>query len=172
MTGEPPSSGEYSKRGEASSDEISVPDRRPRVRGLRANALAGLVMLLIQYSLGISVNLYSTIPASDRGKSLFAGVGAAIGNGPLLLTLHTLFGTLLLFTAIAAVVRAARLGAPPLIALSSTALIATLVAWLSGSRFVGHQANGTSLAMALAAAVAMLSYVLLIFVLGLPARRR
>jgi hypothetical protein len=137
-----------------------------RIRGLRANALAGLIMLLIEYSLGISVNLYSTLPAADSGKTLFAGLGAAVGNGPLLVSLHALLGTLLVITGIAAVVRASRLGRGPLIALSGTALIAIIVAWLSGSAFVGHQKAGASLAMALAAAVAILCYALVIFILS------
>jgi hypothetical protein len=137
-----------------------------RIKGLRANALAGLIMLLIEYSLGISANLYSTLPAADRGKPLFAGLGDAVGNGPLLVTLHALLGTLLLITGIAAVVRASRLGRRPLIALAGTALLAILVAWLSGSAFVGHQKAAASLAMALAAAVAILCFALVIFILG------
>lgn len=138
-----------------------------KITGLRANALAGLIMLLIEYSLGISANLYSTLPAADKGKTLFTGLGAAVGNGPLLVTLHALLGTLLLITGIAAVVRASRLGARPLIAISGTALLATLVAWLSGSAFIGSQKAAASLAMALAAAAAILCYALLIFILTL-----
>jgi hypothetical protein len=137
-----------------------------RIRGLRANALAALIMLLIEYSLGISVNLYSTLPAADKGKTLFAGLGAAVGNGPLLVTLHALLGTLLVITGIAAVIRASRLGRRALIALSSTALLATLVACLSGSAFVGHHKVAASLAMALAAAIAILCYALVIFILS------
>lgn len=138
----------------------------PRIRGLRANALAGLIMLLIEYSLGISANLYSTLPVSDRGETLFAGLGAAVANGPLIVTLHALLGTLLLTTGIAAVVRASLLRARPLIALSGAALLATLVAWLSGTAFVGHQKAAASLAMALAAAIAILCYALMVFILG------
>ena len=138
-----------------------------RIRGLRANALAGLIMLLIEYSLGISANLYSTLPTADRGKTLFAGLGAALGNGPVLVTIHALLGTLLLITGIAAVARASRLGRRSLIALSGTALLATLVAWLSGSAFVGNQEAAASLAMALAAAAAILCYALVIFMLSL-----
>ncbi len=89
----------------------SVAAVAPGIRALRANALAGLVMLLIEYSLGISVNLYSTLPAADRGKALFGGLGAAVGNGPLLVALHALLGTLLVIAGIAAVVRASRVGA-------------------------------------------------------------
>ena len=138
------------------------------MRGLRANALAAVVMLLIQYSLGIIVNLYSTLPAADRGKGLLAGFGAAVGNGPVVLSVHALLGTLLLITATAAVVRSARLRATPLISLSALALLAILAAWLAGATFVGKMNNGSSLTMALAAALALLCYVLIIFILGLP----
>jgi hypothetical protein len=134
-----------------------------RIRDLRANALAGLILLLIEYSLGIGANLYSTLPASDRNKTLFAGLGAAVGNGPLIVTIHALLGTLLLITGIAAIVRATRLRARPLIALSGGACLATLIAWLSGTVFIGHQKAAASLAMALAAGMAILCYALMIF---------
>ncbi len=49
--------------------------------------------------------------------------------------------------------------------LRANALLATLVAWLSGTAFVGHQEAAASLAMALAAAIAMLCYALTIFIL-------
>jgi hypothetical protein len=131
-----------------------------------------MVMLLVQYSLGISVNLYSTLPDSDHGKSAFSGFVAAVRSGPLLLTLHALLGTLLLVTALAALVRSLRVGATPLTALTATALLAIVVAWLSGSMFVGNDKNGASLAMALATAVAMLCYSLVIFLIGARAESR
>jgi hypothetical protein len=148
--------------------DLSVPDAAPRIRGLRANALAAVVMLLVQYCLGISVNLYSTLPASDHGKSLFSGFTSAVGDGPLLLSLHALLGTLLLITASAALVRSLRLGATPPIALTAVALLAIIVAWLAGSAFVGHMKNSTSLTMALGTAVAILCYALVIFVRTSP----
>ena len=144
----------------------SSPNIGSRVSGLRANALAAVVMMLIQYSLGISVNLYSTLPASDHGKSLLSGFAAAVGKGPALLTLHALLGTLLLITALAALVRSLRVGATPLTALTAIALLAIVVAWLSGSAFVGNEKNGASLAMALATAVAILCYTLVVFLIG------
>ena len=143
-----------------------------RVGGLRANSLAAVVMLLIQYGLGMAVNLYSSLPTSDRGKSLFPAFGAAVGNGPVLLTLHALLGTLLLVTGMAAVIRATRLSAPPLIALSTIAFASILGAWMSGADFVARMKNGSSLAMALATALAILCYAVTLFLLGLPARRR
>ncbi len=145
----------------------SSPQRTVRVTRLRGNALGAVVMLLIQYSLGISVNLYSTLPAANRGKSLFGGFAAAVGNGPVLLTLHALLGSLLLITALAAFTRSLRLGARPAIVLSAVALLAILAAWIAGSAFVGRQQNDASLAMALATAAAILCYTLVIFLLGI-----
>jgi hypothetical protein len=142
---------------------LSSPNATPRITALRANALAAVVMLLIQYCLGISVNLYSTLPASDRGKALFASFTSAVGGGPLLLSLHALLGTLLLITASAALLRSSRLGTTPPIALSALALVAIIVAWLAGSAFVGHTKNASSLTMALAAAVAIACYAVIIF---------
>ena len=142
-----------------------------RHAGLRGNAMGGLVMVLIEYALGISANLYSTLPSADKGKPLFAALGAAVGNGPLLISLHALLGTLLLFTALAVVVRSSRMRERRLIAISAGALLATLVAWLSGSSFIGNQRNGASLAMALAAAVAILCYALLVLLLGARSQR-
>ena len=130
---------------------------------LRANALGGVVMLLIQYCLGISVNLYSTLPATDHGKSLFRGFASAVADGPLLLSLHALLGTLLLISAVAAVIRSSRLAAPLPIALTAVALLAIMIAWLGGSEFVGHMKNSTSLTMALATAAALLCYTLTLF---------
>jgi hypothetical protein len=146
---------------------LTQPSLSARIRGLRANALAATVMLLIQYCLGISVNLYSTLPATDHGKSLFAGFASGIGDGPLLLSLHALLGTLLLITALAAVIRSSRIGAIAAIAVTAVALLAIIVAWLAGSEFVGHMNTGASLAMALATAVAIVCYALVIFLLGI-----
>jgi glycerol-3-phosphate acyltransferase PlsY len=123
-------------------------------------------MMLIQYSLGISVNLYSTLPASDHGKSVFSGFAAAVGKGPALLALHAVLGTLLLITASVALVRSLRVGATSLSALTAIALLAIIIAWLSGSAFVSNETNGASLAMALATAVAILCYSLLVFLIG------
>ena len=128
--------------------------------------MGGLVMVLVEYGLGISANLYATLPAADKGKTLFAALGAAVGNGPVVVSLHALLGTLLLFTAVAVVVRSSRLGERRLIVISGGALLATLVAWLSGTSFIGNQKNSASLAMALAAGAAILCYALLVLLLG------
>jgi hypothetical protein len=78
-----------------------------KVRGLRNNVLAGLVMLVLEYGLGIWTNLYANLPASDHGKATFAAFAGAVAHGPIGLTLHALLGTLLIVTAVSVVVRAA-----------------------------------------------------------------
>ena len=135
-----------------------APNKRTGIRGLRANSFAAVVMLVIEFALGVVVNLYATLPPSDAGKTLVSAFGAAVTDGPVALTLHALIGTLLLITGISAVVRASLLRRGVLITVTGVALLAILLAWLSGTRFVGDSGNGESLIMALATGVAIVCY--------------
>lgn len=134
-----------------------------RVRGLRANALAGLVMLLVEYGLGMWTNVYAKLPAADQGKATFAAFGDAVTHGPVGVALHALLGTVLIVTAVSVVVRAALVRQAALIVVGCVALLAILAAWLSGAKFVGDAANGASFGMALATAVAILGYAAILF---------
>lgn len=136
-------------------------------RGLRINSFSAAVMLLIEYGLGIWVNLYAQIPATDHGKGTFAAFGAAVAHGPVGLALHALLGTLLLVTAIALIVRAALARKAAATVIGAVAFLAVAAAWLSGARFVGDAAGGASFGMAIATGVALLSYVIILFVPGL-----
>jgi hypothetical protein len=135
--------------------------------GLRINSLSAVVMLLIEYGLGIWVNLYAQIPASDHGKGAFAAFGAAVADGPVGLALHAVLGTLLLVTAIALVVRAVLARKTATVVTAVIAFLAVVAAWASGARFVGSAASGASFGMAIATGVALLSYVIILFVPGL-----
>lgn len=134
-----------------------------RVRGLRIASLAAVVMPLIEYGFGIWVNLYGRLPAADHGAGVARGFGRAIIGGPVGLTIHALLRVALLAAAITIVVRAvlARRGRP--IALAVLGLCAIGVSAINGSRFVGDPSNAASLAMGLAAAVAILCYVIIGF---------
>src|SRR5262249_44116628 len=116
---------------------------------LRASALAALVVLLLQYGLGIGANLYATLPASDHGKSIFPAFAAALTKGPDIVMAHVVLGTLLLIGSVTVFVRAVRTQLRVPIALAALALAAILAAWLFGARFVGTASNGASLAMAI-----------------------
>src|ERR1700739_1248215 len=118
-----------------------------RGSGLRMNSLSAVVMLLIEYGLGIWVNLYAQIPASDQGKGTFAAFGAAVADGPVALAVHAVLGTLLLVTAMALVVRAVLARKAAAIVIGAIAFLAVVAAWASGARFVGTAANGASFGM-------------------------
>jgi hypothetical protein len=133
-------------------------------RGLRANVFSAVVMLLVEFGLGTWVNLYATIPASDHGKGAFAAFGAAVADGPVALALHALLGTLLLVTAVALVVRAVLARRAAITTIGAVALLAIIAAWLSGATFTGDAASGASFGMAIATAVALLCYVIILFV--------
>lgn len=130
---------------------------------LRGNVMGAIVMLLLQFGLGMGVNLYETMPAADHGKSVFAAFGRAVADGPVVLALHALLGTLLIGAGVGAFSRALRTGRAAQRVLTGLALAAILVAWLSGARFVGNSSNGASLTMALAFALALFGYVATLF---------
>jgi uncharacterized membrane protein YhaH (DUF805 family) len=126
--------------------------------------LTAAIMLVIQYGLGIWVNLYCTIPT---GK----GVGQAFSNGAVL-ALHTVVGLLLILAALSMIVRAVIARHRPSIVLSAIGLLAILAAAGAGASFVNDGTNGASLGMALATAVALLCYIVGLFVAGRPAPER
>ena len=132
--------------------------------GLRANSFAAIVMLLLEFGLGVGVNLYATLPTSDHGRALLPAFGNAVTGGPAILATHALLGTVLLITGVSAVVRASLLRRIALIEIASVSLLAIVDAWLSGARFVGTMANGASLAMAVATGVSLLCYALILLI--------
>lgn len=155
-------------RAVPSSDHHIASKNDNKIMGLRTNAFAAVVMLLIELGLGVGVNLYSSLPASDNGKGLLTAFGAAVTEGPIALTLHALLGTLLLITGIAAVVRATLARQTLLLSVAVLAFVAILVAWIAGTEFVGDTSDGASLLMALATAFAILCYATLIFIAPTP----
>jgi hypothetical protein len=75
----------------------------------------------------------STLSASDRGKGLLDAVVSTVTGGPLGLSLHAILGILLLVTGISAAVRAILLRCRALVAITVVALIALLIAAISGA---------------------------------------
>jgi hypothetical protein len=138
-----------------------------RLERLRGASMGAAVMLVIQFGLGIGVNLYVTLPTAGRGGR---SVGQAFSNGALL-ALHTVFGLLLVVTAISLLVRAIAARHRPVIVTSAAGLLAIIAAAGSGASFVSDSAIGASLGMALATGVAMLCYLVSLFILGRPSQR-
>ena len=126
---------------------------------LRGASMGALVMLIIQFALGVGVNLYIT-PAEG-------GVSEAFSNGPLL-ALHAVLGLLLIIAAIDLLVRAILARHRVVIVASAVGLLAIIAAAGSGIAFLRDGQNGSSMGMAIAACVAILCYAVCLRVLCLP----
>jgi hypothetical protein len=133
-----------------------------QIARLRGSSLGAMVMLILQYALGIGVNLYVT-----PGKG---GLSEAFKNGPVL-ALHAVLGVLLIAAAIALLVRAIAVRHRAMIIASAIGLVAIIAAAGSGVSFLRSGTAGGSMAMAMATAVAFLCYTLCLFLLGQGSRR-
>jgi hypothetical protein len=60
------------------SQAIGGGRRARHVDDPRVAAFVILIMLVLQYSLGMYANLFATLPESDRGKGIFAAFGGAL----------------------------------------------------------------------------------------------
>jgi hypothetical protein len=124
-----------------------------RLAALRGNCMGAAVLLVIEFGIGMGVNLYLTLPG--HRPFLPEIFGSAI------LAAHAIVALVLLGAAIGALVRAIR--SRRAIVFTSAGLAAILAAGIAGSSFVGSASNGASLSMALATAVAMFCYLAAVF---------
>src|SRR5579859_7805967 len=107
-------------------------DQASRLVRLRLSSLGAVVMLIIQFVLGIIYNLYGTAPTSAKSVGLFSSPDLA---------LHVILGILLVIAAVGQLIRA-------------ITVRHRLSIWMS--------AAGASLGMSLAFAVALACYVVLV----------
>jgi hypothetical protein len=133
--------------------DTRVPAAAPRLATLRGNCMGAAVLLIVQFGLGIALNLYVTLPT---GKSFFATVFSSAAPA-----VHAIVALALLGAAISALVRAIR--ARRAVAFTAVGLATIVAAAGAGASFAGSQSNGASLTMALATAVAMFCYLAAIF---------
>ena len=130
--------------------------QQERLVRLRGASLGVVVMLIIEFILGMIYNLYGTAPTSAKPIGLFSGPTIA---------LHVIVGILLGLAAIAQLVRAIGARHSLTIWLSALGLLSIIGAGVAGLGFTGSGANGASLGMSLAFATALACYVALIVVL-------
>jgi hypothetical protein len=135
-----------------------------RLSALRRASLASLVMLIVQFGLGIGVNLYVILPKAGSGGRK---ISQAFSNGPAL-ALHVVLGLLLIVAAIGLLVQAVMARHGRVIALAALGLVAIAAAAMQGFSFVHDSTNAASMGMAVATAVAMLCYVVTLFVVRDP----
>jgi hypothetical protein len=115
---------------------------------LRQTSLGILVMLVIQYAVGISYTIYGTMPTAHKSIGLFS-------SGPVLI-LHEFLSLILLGGSIHVLRKAIGSRRGPAIGASVISLLAILGAGASGIAFLRHGSNAASMGMAMATAVAML----------------
>jgi hypothetical protein len=133
-------------------------------------ALVGVnFFLLVQYLLGIAVNLFVTIPTNHPGAQppeYFSGVVQsvtwAVIQGPFLLILHASLGLLLVAGAIGVAVRAWPLGGRMLRWTTILGAVSVLAAGFNGGSFLNYNEDFSSMIMASLFAVAVACYVLAI----------
>ena len=129
---------------------------------LRANSFAAIVILLIEFALGVWVNLYGHLPASDHGANVASGYAKAVSDGPAGLSIHAVLGAILVISAVTALVRAVRIRRAAMVGATAVGLLAIVSAAFSGASFVGNGDNGASMGMAVAAALAVGAYALVL----------
>jgi hypothetical protein len=127
-----------------------------RLARLRRSSLGLVVMLIVQFILGIIYNLYGTAPTSTKSVGLFSSPDLA---------LHVVLGILLFIAAVGQLIQAIGARSALSIWLSAIGLLSILGAGFAGLGFAGSGASGASLGMSLAFAVALACYVVLVFAL-------
>jgi hypothetical protein len=140
---------------------------------LRNQFLGALVFLVIQFLLGMAVNLFVTIPTNHPGANppeYFGGVVQsvtwAILHGHVLLIIHASLGLLLVLNALGLLIAAIRTRSRDLITVTSFGLFGVLAAGFNGGSFLNYNQDFSSMLMATFFAVALISYSVGLFVTG------
>jgi hypothetical protein len=127
-----------------------------RFRAFHAAFLITLVLLVLQYILGMIANLEVQFPSNLPDGNAWSW---SLSHS-LVIQLHVYIGTLLLVVALVALILSivARNGVGMIAAASGLAMI--ILAWLSGTAFLATQQNDLSLQMALGFMGAFVAYIL------------
>jgi hypothetical protein len=142
---------------------VTGQNQADRLARMRMSSLGAVVMLIVQFILGVIYNLYGTAPTSAKHIGLFSSPDLA---------LHVILGILLVIAAIGQLVGAIGTRHKLAIWLSAAGLLAIVAAGFAGLGFTGSGAAGASLGMSLAFAVALACYVVLVFALPSSASTR
>jgi hypothetical protein len=141
--------------------------RRHGLQLLRWACLVTLTAIAVQFSLGVILNLYVEVPASDA----HAGWMQEIQTAPGMLTAHAILGLLLVGGAVIVAIQAIAVRHGALIAVATVGIVALIGAFVAGEEFVKDGSNGESLTMTLLASVALVCYVVVQAIAGGVARR-
>jgi hypothetical protein len=135
---------------------------------VRRGSLAVLVLVVVEYGIGMYVNLYVTVPRADHGRS----AGTAIANGPATLGIHAVIGVLLGLGALGLLVQAVMTRHVGAIAWSAAGLFALAFASATGASFTSSGDPADSMGMSVLTGVALLCYAANLYLLHPPRQRR
>jgi len=135
------------------------------IRELRQGYLAMLIVLVVQFLLGMATNLFVTVPTSHPGANppeYFTGVAQsvtwAIFHGPLLLVPHAILGLLLVVFGFRFMLVAIRSRHRPTVITAVIGAIAILGAGFNGGSYLNYHEDFSSMIMASFFAIAVTSY--------------
>ncbi|MGA8015761.1 MAG: hypothetical protein WCB85_07580 [Candidatus Dormiibacterota bacterium] len=133
-----------------------------RLASVQRRSTGILIMLMIEFVLGMITNLYVTVPSSHPGAGsgpYFSGAVTSVlwslVSGIPALVLHVVMGILLLVAAVELLVRTVRVRHAAAIGLSTLALAGIILAGFNGASFLKYQLNISSMLMSVGFALAM-----------------
>jgi hypothetical protein len=154
----------------ANSGSNSHPDAQAVPRRM---VLSAALLVLVQSSIGIAVNLYVTVPArhsgarpSDYLSGSVQSVAWALAHGAVALAIHAALGLALALMAITVAVRGVRLRRRAISAWAVLAGLCVIGAGFNGASFLDFNNDVSSLIMAVLAFAAVACYAVLLFLLG------
>jgi len=149
----------------------SETDRRLGV--LRRRTATTLMVLVVQFLIGVSVNLYVTIPTHHPGAGSGPYLSGAVSSvlwsftsGLPLLVVHVVIGAVLLLSGIELVVHSARAGRRAAVWLAAVGLTAIIFAGFNGASFLKYNQNISSMLMSAGFALAVICYVTILSLAG------
>jgi hypothetical protein len=122
-------------------------------------------LLLVQFAVGMVVNLYVAIPAAHPGANaadFFPGIGSAIAwaisDGVLALAAHVVLGLALIVVSVTHIVMAAHIARRSWVVLSTAGTLFLMGAAFNGASFVNYGHDFSSLIMSGCFVFALLCY--------------
>jgi len=138
-----------------------------------------LAILIVQFLLGTTANLFVKIPADHPGANppeyfggLVTSVSWAILHGGLWLTLHAALGLVLVLAALGTLVQAIRLRGGGRVTLAALGFVGVLGAGFNGGSFLNYHEDFSSMLMAVGFALATAAYAALLYSIPAPSAAR
>jgi hypothetical protein len=137
------------------------PKSQPRspLAELRQVSAGLMVMLVIEFGLGVGYNLYGSMPTAAKSIGVFQGPD---------LILHEILGLIVLGGSGHVLMKAVATRRRLMMGASIVGALSILGAGISGALFLGHGNDGASMAMAMATGLAMLCCLVNIAAAGAP----